>query len=81
VEQAGWIHGLKIVAVAVVSHAIAGMAQKLTPDAKRKTIALFSLIVALLWQTVYTQAGIIILAAAMCFIMFKESAGKKEKAV
>lgn len=28
IEQAGWIHGLKIVAVAVVAHAITGMAQK-----------------------------------------------------
>ncbi|MCO4850675.1 chromate efflux transporter [Bacillus vallismortis] len=81
VEQAGWIHGLKIVAVAVVAHAIAGMAQKLTPDTKRKTIALFALIVALLWQTAYTQAGIIIFAAAIGYLMFKESAGKNESAV
>lgn len=78
IEQAGWIHGLKIVAVAVVAHAIAGMAQKLTPDVKRKTIALFALVVSLLWQTVFTQAGIIIISAAIGFLLFKESIDKKE---
>ncbi|MEI1421546.1 chromate efflux transporter [Bacillus cabrialesii] len=80
IEQAGWIHGLKIVAVAVVAHAITGMAQKLTPDVKRKTIALFALVVSLLWQTVFTQAGIIIVAAAIGFLLFQESIDKKESA-
>ncbi|CUB21043.1 putative chromate transport protein [Bacillus subtilis] len=80
IEQAGWIHGLKIVAVAVVAHAITGMAQKLTPDVKRKTMALFALVVSLLWQTVFTQAGIIIISAAIGFLLFKESIDKKESA-
>ena len=80
IEQAGWIHGLKIVAVAVVAHAITGMAQKLTPNVKRKTIALFALVVSLLWQTVFTQAGIIIISAAIGFLLFKESIDKKESA-
>ena len=40
IGNAGWIHGLKIVAVAVVAHAIIGMAKNLTPDLKRKAIAL-----------------------------------------
>ncbi|MER2049290.1 MAG: chromate transporter, partial [Solibacillus sp.] len=34
VGNAGWIHGLKIVAVAIVAHAIIGMAKSLTPDLK-----------------------------------------------
>src|SRR6476620_8696585 len=40
VGNAGWLHGLKIVAVAVVAHAIIGMAKGLAPDVKRKAIAL-----------------------------------------
>ncbi|MEC1546819.1 chromate efflux transporter [Bacillus rugosus] len=80
IEQAGWIHGLKIVAVAVVAHAITGMAQKLTPDVKRKTIALFALVVSLLWQTAFAQAGIIIISAAIGFLLFKDSIDKKESA-
>lgn len=72
IGTAGWIHGLKIVAVAVVAHAIIGMAQKLTPDLKRKAIALVALVTALLWQTAYTQIGIIIVAAFIGYILYKK---------
>ncbi|MFS8579918.1 MAG: chromate transporter [Novibacillus thermophilus] len=70
--DAGWIHGLKIVAVAVVAHAILGMAQKLTPDLKRKALALFALIVTLLWQTAFTQVGVIVISAIIGFILYKQ---------
>ena len=63
IGNAGWIHGLKIVAVAVVAHAIIGMAKNLTPDLKRKAIALFALIGTLLWQTAFAQVGVILIAA------------------
>ena len=72
VGNAGWIHGLKIVAVAVVAHAIIGMAKSLTPDVKRKTIALFALIGTLLWQTAFTQVGVILIAAFLGFLLFKQ---------
>jgi chromate transporter len=75
IGNAGWIHGLKIVAVAVVAHAIWGMAQKLTPDLSRKAIALLSLICTLLWQTAYTQVSVIIVAAVAGLIIYK---GQKE---
>ncbi|WP_441962637.1 chromate transporter [Paenibacillus sp. TAF43_2] len=58
----GWIHGLKIVAVAIVAHAILGMGQKLTPDRNRATIAVIAAAATLYWQTVYSQ--VIIIAAA-----------------
>lgn len=72
VGNAGWIHGLKIVAVAVIAHAIIGMAKKLTPDLKRKAIALFALIGTLLWQTALTQVSIILIAALFGFLLFKQ---------
>ena len=72
IENAGWIHGLKIVAVAVVAHAISGMASKLTPDLSRKSIALFALISTLLWQTAYTQVSVILIAAIAGYFIFKE---------
>jgi chromate transporter len=72
IGHSGWIHGLKLVAVAVVAHAIIGMAQKLTPDLSRKTIALFALIGTLLWQTAFTQIGIILLASGVGFFIYKE---------
>lgn len=69
--DAGWLHGLKIVAVAVVAHAILGMARNLTPDVERKTIALFALIGTLLWQTAFTQVGIILLAGIAGLLLFR----------
>lgn len=72
VADAGWIHGLKIVAVAVVAHAILGMAKNLTPDLKRKTIALLTLVTTLLWQTAFTQVGVILLAGLLGFQLYKQ---------
>ena len=81
IEDAGWINGLKIVAVVVVAHAVLGMAKNLTPDLKRKTIALFTLVVTLLWQTAYTQIGAILLAAVVGFLLFKQQTNMEAKAV
>lgn len=70
-SDVGWIHGLKIVAVAVVAQAILGMGQKLAPDLQRKSIALFTLVATLLWQTAYTQVGVILLSALAGFLIYK----------
>ncbi|QCJ42480.1 chromate transporter [Bacillus sp. S3] len=77
-ENAGWIHGLKIVAVVVVAHAILGMAQKLTPDLKRKSIALFALVGTLIWQTTYIQVGIILVSAMFGYLFFKQTASEED---
>lgn len=71
IRSAGWIHGLKIVAVAVVANAILGMAQKLVPDLKRKGIALAAVVITLLWQTTLTQVGIILISAIFGYILYK----------
>lgn len=71
-SSVGWLHGLKIVAVAIVAHAIIGMTKKLTPDIKRKTIALLALIGTLLWQTATTQVSVILIAGLVGFLLFKE---------
>ena len=78
IENAGWIHGLKIVAVAVVAHAILGMAKKLTPDIERKSIALFALTGTLIWQTTYTQVGVILLAALVGFLLYHQQQQDEE---
>ncbi|MFS0749969.1 chromate transporter [Oceanobacillus sp. 1P07AA] len=71
VGELGWIHGLKLVAVAIVAHAIIGMASKLTPDLQRKTIALVALVITLLWQTVYSQVVVILIAAMVGYVIYK----------
>lgn len=46
--EAGWIHGLKAAAVAVVAHAVLGMAQSLAPDRQRASLAVGGMVIALL---------------------------------
>src|SRR5438067_12551397 len=62
VADAGWLHGLKVAAVAVVALAVWGMARALAPDRGRATIALLSAIGALVWST--GAAHVVIIAAA-----------------
>lgn len=81
VADAGWIHGLKIVAVAVVAHAIMGMAKNLTPDLNRKAIALFVLVVTLFWQSTFTQVGVILIAAVIGYFLYRNSAETDENHV
>ncbi len=61
---AGIVSGLKIVAVAIVAHAVWGMARTLTPDARRATIALGAAAAALLIGGTLGQVLAIALGAA-----------------
>jgi chromate transporter len=62
---AGWLHGLKLVAVPVVALALWGMARTLCPDRERATLAILTGIVALAWPT---AAGQVLPIAAAGFI-------------
>jgi chromate transporter len=53
--ESGWLHGLKVVAVAVVAQAIWGMAGKLTPDRLRASMALAAAALLLLWPSALAQ--------------------------
>lgn len=63
VQNAGWLHGLMIAAVVVVTQAVYGMAAKLTPDRPRGTIALLAAVLILLWPTAFSQLLVIALGA------------------
>jgi chromate transporter len=52
---AGWLHGLKVVAVAVVALAVWGMARMLCPDRERATVAIVTAVVASAWPTAWGQ--------------------------
>ncbi|MGE0224620.1 MAG: chromate efflux transporter [Acetobacteraceae bacterium] len=65
VGNAAWLKGLKLVAVAVVAQAVWGMAQSLTPDRARATLAVAAAIVALMIPTSAGQIGAILLGAAV----------------
>jgi len=51
----GWLHGLKVAAVAVVALAILGMARTLTPDRTRVTLAMAAMTVALVLPSAWGQ--------------------------
>jgi chromate transporter len=59
----GWLHGLKIAAVAVVAQAVWGMARSLCPDRERATTAVLATIVVLAFPTAWGQVGAIALGA------------------
>ena len=57
--DSAWLHGLKIVAVAVVAHAVWGMARNLCPDRERATIAVGVAMVVLAIPSALGQIGAI----------------------
>jgi chromate transporter len=59
-SHAAWLHGLKIVAVAVVAQAVWGMARNLCPDRERATIAVGAAILALAAPSATGQIGAIV---------------------
>jgi chromate transporter len=59
VVEVGWLHGLKVVAVAVVAQAIWGMAKTLCPDRPRGTVAILAAMLTLAWPGVPGQLAAI----------------------
>jgi len=72
IGDAGWIHGLKIVAVAIVAQAIIGMGQKLAPDRSRATIAVLTASAVLMWESAFSQVSVIALAGAAGVILYRK---------
>lgn len=72
--DAGWLHGLKVVAVAVVAQAVWGMARSLCPDRERATIAIIASIVTLAWPTALGQLSSIAIAGIVGLILFPGAA-------
>ncbi|RDW22325.1 ChrA protein [Oceanobacillus arenosus] len=69
-----WIASLKIVAVAVVAHAILGMGKSLTPDKPRIAIALGAALIMLLFPSALVQILVIICAAIIGYFLFSKQA-------
>jgi chromate transporter len=65
VSGAGWVHGLKLAAVAVVAQAVWMMARTLTPDWRRRAIAVGATAIALAWPMALAPVAIIAAAAVV----------------
>jgi chromate transporter len=59
----GWLHGLKVVAVAVVAQAVLMMMRSLAPDRERATLAIAAAALVLTFPTSLGQIGAILLGA------------------
>jgi chromate transporter len=71
--DAGWVHGLKLAAVAVVAQAVWSMARNLAPDWPRRTVALVAAVVAIAWATPFSQVAIIAGGAAIGWLVLHPS--------
>lgn len=67
----GALHGLKVVAVAVVAQAVWGMARSLCPDTPRITIMAVSACFVLLMPSTWAPLGVIALAALTGLLLFR----------
>jgi chromate transporter len=70
----GWLHGLKVVAVAVVAQAVLGMMRSLAPDRERATLAVVAAVIVLAIPSAWGQIGAIVLGGVMGVTLLKGSA-------
>jgi chromate transporter len=66
-----WLHGLMIVAVAVVAQAVWTMARTLTPDSPRMALAVAAALLALLIPNALGQIGAILFGGAVGWFFFQ----------
>jgi chromate transporter len=67
----GWLHGLKVAAVAVVAQAVLGMARTLAPDRARATLAVAAAIIALGAPSSWGQIGAIVLGGVIGALLLR----------
>lgn len=69
----GLLHGLQVVAVAVIVQALWGMARVLCPDAQRATLMALSTCTVLLLPSAWTQVAVIVIAGVVGKLLLKPS--------
>jgi len=78
-EGAVFIHSLKVVAAAVVLHALIGLGKKLTPDKTRLAIAVVTASIMLIYPSAWMQILIILCAGMLGIKLFKHKAESNVK--
>ncbi len=79
-SHAAWLHGLKIVAVAVVANAVWGMARNLCPDRERATIAVGAAVLALAVPSAAGQIGAIAAGGLIGWVLLRNNPAPLELA-
>jgi chromate transporter len=70
----GWLHGLKVAAVAVVALAVLGMARSLAPDRERATLAVAAAVIVLAVPSAWGQVGAIVLGGLVGLAILRTAA-------
>ncbi len=71
-SHVAWLHGLKIVAVAVVAQAMWGMARNLCPDRERATIAVAATLLTLAVPSTSGQIGAIVAGGVIGWLFLSD---------
>jgi chromate transporter len=77
----GALHGLKVVAVAVVAQAVWGMARSLCPDAPRRALMLAAATVLIGWPGTLVQLLVIAMAAIVGLLVLRPAADAVHEAL
>jgi chromate transporter len=77
----GWLHGLKIAAVAVVAQAVLTMMRSLAPDRQRATLAVAAAAVTVALPNVWGQVGAIMLGGVVGITLLQAAAPKDHVAM
>lgn len=72
-DSAGWLHGLKVAAVAVVAQAVWSMGKTLCPDKPRATIAVLAALALTRFPGAYGQIAVMIVGGALGWGLLKPS--------
>jgi chromate transporter len=67
----GWLHGLKVVAVAVVAQAVLSMMCSLAPDRERATLAVVATVLVIAIPSAWGQIGAIVLGGVAGVVLFR----------
>jgi chromate transporter len=71
VAGSGWVHGLKVVAVAIVAQAVWGMGRQFCTDRVRATIAILAALAVLAVPNAFAQPVVILLAGLLGWWLFR----------
>jgi chromate transporter len=77
---AGWVHGLKLAAVAVVAQAVWGMGRNLCPDHTRRSIAVAAAALLLWVPGAVMQVGVILSGGVMGWWLYRKATLSTERA-
>jgi chromate transporter len=77
----GWLHGLRLAAVAVVAQAVLSMTRTLAPDRERATLAVMAALAALWAPMALTQLAVIAVGLLIGLMILKPADGEARPAL